>query len=330
MENIKEKMPIDYYCYMTDEFETMVKLGLFDENERTKYMEKVMGIFCVNGYFFQNWHQRDILQADIKEQLAIYDPVNNDFYNLKDKKIDIADKTILPKTSIQLTKYLIDKISEFGGISLSSLDDCKTISRWFEHISIGRDIKNLTYGEFNDNMEKYVAEFGIDNRVFFKTVQKGISDVCKMVHLPFGDGKPQPILFDSTMHQHKFWSLKKDHEILITKPVTIRKDEHGKREWRVFVINDEMVSISRFNDYNIEVEPYVQDYANLKIGQIKGNLPSTYCVDIFEFTDEQGILKIGICELNEIIASGLFYNNFVVPPADAKVKKLVPSKIEYC
>lgn len=320
----KRKQKIDYYCYMTDEFETMVKKGIVKESIREDIVKKSMGIWCMNGYYFQNWEQKDILQAELNDQLAIYDPLQDEFYNLKDKKINIKDKVILPRTMIPLAPFLLDKINEFGGKSLVDLEDFNNTMRWYEHITIGRNIKKLTFGNFNDNIEKYIAEYGFDNRIFMKTVQKGTSDVYRLVTI-----EDTKILFDSKFHQFSLNSLSDDDEVLITKPVEISRDKYGNREWRTFIINGEMISISRFEEFDIEVETYVKEYAKNKINEIDSNLPNAYSMDIFEFIDENGQLSIGICELNPFISTGLFHNNFIVPKRQAKTKQIMPSNIKF-
>lgn len=310
-------MNIDYYCYVTNEFEFMESLGLVTKENERGYVERAKEIIQHNNYLFWVLNPDDFKEAINQNKLLVYDYKTDMFHTLNNEVVDIQGERILPRTTNQLTKLMIDKIGQYQGESVPNRADYNKTKYWFNHVETDRKMKSLTYGEFTENITKFMNEFSDNNYLFLKTVDKGISRICTTMSFSFM-GDHHTILCTPDKHNFPFSGLRREDDILISQPVNIIQDEYGNKEYRAVVVDDELLNISRFYDYDVEVEDYVRGYAQLKLDEIKGKMPSTYCMDIFEYVDEYGQNKLDICEFNNIISAGIYYNNFIVPKEELK------------
>lgn len=103
----------------------------------------------------------------------------------------------------------------------------------------------------------------------------------------------------ATMH------FSEEYPMIVSDYMEIKEDEMGKKEYRCWVSNQKVSSISRYNDYitNYTVSREIVDYAMDFVTAHK-HLPSCYVLDIAE-TDH----GIDIVELNDLEASGRYGKN---------------------
>lgn len=101
--------------------------------------------------------------------------------------------------------------------------------------------------------------------------------------------------------------------VLVTDALSIITDEHGKREWRVFVVQNKIWCISRASDTLVAIEPYIVKKIQHKINELSKNskFPSSYCVDFFEY-EHNGKAVFNICEFNPIESSGVYQSNELI------------------
>lgn len=301
-------MKIDYYCFPTNNG----NLSPFMNFERYISEEK-------KTYYKQT--QSEILEAEAIGKLLLFDLRNKRFISKYGEIVDITGKIIFPRSNIADVEILLKNIEEKGGISIISLDDYNAINYWFTKVKTKREYIQTTLKEFRENLLYYQAKLG--SNVFIKTVVKEFSDVCEIkTQIPIS---PFEKLNEDTLKKINALAFILDSlnvdieasikdvntEILVTKAVEIARDNFGRREWRAFVVNDDLVSLSRCSEKEIPIEKDVYRRVRSLIEKEKGKIPSSYVMDVFEYS-KNGRIIFDILEYNPIIDSGRYSNNWIV------------------
>lgn len=296
--NLRRTIQIDYYCFPTKTGDISVFIDL---DQYTNWREKS----------FYQITQEDVLLAKEKGKLLLFDLRNNTFVDENGNIVDISNKVIFPRSTIGDADLLLESIEKANGKPITARKDYNIVERWFEVVKTQRDFKLTTRGELEENLEEYENKFG--KSFFVKTVKKGFSEVCVIMDLNFDDSKtPSKLLMDSHFHSVNMSIPKSDTPVLVYKALKIIRDDFGKREWRAFVVNNELLCLSRVSDDVVPIEEYVYDKVRNKIREFEGIMPSSYVVDFFEYTDDNGETIFDICEFNPIVASGVYQNNDLV------------------
>ena len=291
-------MKIEYYCFPTKTGDISVFMDL---DQYTNWREK--------EYYERT--QEDVLLSKEKGKLLLFDLRNNSFINEKGENIEISGKIIFPRSTIGDADLLMEHIEKAGGKSITARKDYKIVENWYELIKTKREFKVTTRGEIEKNLEKYEKQYG--KTFFIKTIEKGFSGIVIIFEFALSDeGIKTKCLMDSTMHSINMSISNPETKVLVYKALDIVKDGYGKREWRAFVVNNELLCLSRFSDHVVPIEDYVYEKFKIKIEEFKGIMPLSYVVDFFEYTEENGEIIFDICEFNPIIASGVFQNNDLV------------------
>ncbi|MBR6504231.1 MAG: hypothetical protein IKT41_00670 [Clostridia bacterium] len=291
-------MKIEYYCFPTKTGDISVFMDL---DQYTNWREK--------EYYERT--QEDVLLSKEKGKLLLFDLRNNSFINEKGENIEISGKIIFPRSTIGDADLLMEHIEKAGGKSITARKDYKIVENWYELIKTKREFKVTTRGEIEKNLEKYEKQYG--KTFFIKTIEKGFSGIVIIFEFALSDeGIKTKCLMDSTMHSINMSISNPETKVLVYKALDIVKDGYGKREWRAFVVNNELLCLSRFSDHVVPIEDYVYEKVKIKIEEFKGIMPLSYVVDFFEYTEENGEIIFDICEFNPIIASGVFQNNDLV------------------
>lgn len=141
---------------------------------------------------------------------------------------------------------------------------------------------------------EYIKEFYKD-RAFVKTLHKHMSAI-------FPD---DPYVLEYIMG---------GHEAILSEVMDIKKDEEGTLEYRCYVINNKLNSISRYSDYKkIPVPRKAIEYAKKVIDMNKNVFVPHYILDICELTDGY----YDIVEFNCLESSGRYIDNSVKRMFDA-------------
>ena len=283
---------IDYYCFPTKTGDISVFTNL---DQYTNPREK--------GYYERT--QKEVNEAREKGKLILFDLQNKSFINEKGEKVDVEGKVIFPRSTIGQASILMENIEKARGKSITSKQDCDTVENWFKVIKTKRSYENTTMKELEANLDDFQKRFG--ESFFIKTVRKGFSGICTVLEMFPG----KKYLFDSHFLSLNMTITKSETPVLVFEKLDILKDSFGKREWRAFVVNNELLSLSRCSDNDVQVEEYVYQNVKEKIKEIKGLIPSSYVIDFFEYKKDNNIV-FDIVELNPIIASGTFANNHLV------------------
>lgn len=294
---------IDYYCFPTETGDTTLFRKLKATNKEFESLNQYKDILRkINKH--KDWRQKEIERAREKGKLILFDLRNNNFISEKGEIVDISEKIIFPRSTISQADLLIESIEKAGGKSIETIKDKNIIKNWFKIIKTEREYKLTTIKEVESNLEFFEKEFG--KKFFLKTVEKKFSGICvitEISNISNGNNQKTKKLLCTP--------ISPETPILVCKKVDIIKDKFGKREWRAFIVNNELICLSRTSDDVVKVEEYVYKKVEEKIEQFKGKIPSSYVVDFFEYKEENTII-FDVVEFNPIIASGTFENNNIV------------------
>lgn len=300
MQNANLRKIIDYYCFPTKTGDISVYTDL-DQYTYWREME-----------YYQTT-QEDVLLAKEKGKLLLFDLKNKKFVNEIGENIDISGKVIFPRSTIQDSDILLEYIEKAHGKSITLRQDYNIVEHWFNVVKTKRNFRITTRGEVEENIEKYEKIYG--KKMFIKTVHKEFSGICYVIDLSDSteeSAAKQKYLIDFNRHHSINMSISNSNEpILVYEALDVLHDEYGKREWRAFVVNNELWCLSRFSDDVVPIEKYVYEKVNEKIKGFKDVMPSSYVVDFFEYEENDDIV-FDVCEFNPIIASGVFQNNDLV------------------
>ena len=287
---------MDYYCFptKTGDISVFFKLEQYDNSGER---------------FFYQGAQKEVVLAKQKGKLLLFDLRTQTFIDNNGDAVDIKGKEIFPRCKIQESEQLFSAIEKNGGNSIATQADSKIVENWYGHIDVRRKFLRTTFGEVQNNLDFYERKFG--NQFFVKTIKNQFSNICHIRQI--GNSK---ILFSFRGHNLFVGNMLIEDNatpVLVTDALSIIKDEHGKREWRVFVVKDKIWCISRTSNNFIDIEPYVIKKIRRRIEKISkvSIFPSSYCVDFFEY-DNNGKIIFDICEFNPIESSGFYRKNDLI------------------
>jgi len=294
-------MAIDFYCYpsKTGELSVFLETEQYQDSKEKEYYE---------------YMQREVLAAKEKKKLLLYHLETDKFLDENGKQVNIFGKIILPRSTIPYVEELLKAIKRHKGISLVNEMDEESVAYWFDRIPTIRNIQLTTRGELEADLE--VIEEVYSDVFFLKTVRKGFAGICSILSADFGfwDSKTKFLMVRDGRYGIGINMVipNEDTPLMICQAVKVLQDDFGKREWRAFVIEHELVSLSRHEDEPVVVEEVIFKKAKQKIAEWKEIMPSCYVVDFFEYTDKDGTIWFDVCECNSIVASGIYYNNNII------------------
>ena len=162
---------------------------------------------------------------------------------------------------------------------------------------------------FKENYSKYKE---LMPQLFFKTVNKGL----RLKNFDYG--------VETIGERSYFYTKPRIVNIYDNTPIMLspmyknifdRENRTFKKEYRAFVVDGELYSISRsFLNYHVDVPQYVVDYANKKIEEINTtNFVKNYVLDITECIVNNKQV-VDIIEANPICCAGLEVSNDLLNP----------------
>jgi len=235
----------------------------------------------------------------------LYDSEKEQFFDFEVKKIDISGKVIFPRTGVAQILKMNEVIKENGGIPIMDNEELNIIYDWPNYYSTIRKTKILKGKELlkDEIVTEIEKEYG--SEIFIKTKHKNFSSII-----------PVELLKDTECAFYKALLCHSEEEFIISKKVTRLTDEYGVKEYRCFIVNNEIYNISRFTtDLFHKIDDKI--LVNLKtiVDSIKSKFPGFYVVDLFEFNLD-GIDYIDVVEFNPIQASGLYLYNSCIQKSD--------------
>lgn len=259
-----------------------------------------------------------ILYLKKKEQFCFYDSENDMFLGPDLKPIDITGALIIPHNHVRNAEQFRLRIKESGGIISGEIENENIVTNWFELYSPKRKFHKIKGRELLDltTLEELEREFGPE--IFFKTIEKSYYEVIKLEYL-----KDPKTVISRALEKHL------EEEFIISEVVDIKKDDLGRKEYRIFVFNNQILNISRCTDCFLhQIEPEVYERAKQILEEVKAlSFPSSYVMDLFEYVDKNKNSQLDILEFNGISASGRYlYNSVDHQPTDDMLH-IVPTNI---
>lgn len=257
------------------------------------------------GLFEQEMEYAKFLNAYL-----FYDEEKDKFYDKYNNEVNINNRLIFPRTGALEAKNLIEAITKHNGNSLITIEEYEKTLNWPNYIKTSRKNILISGKKIIENPQYIIDIFG-NNQIFFKTKFKNYSQIINIKDLL---DQNSALIKTITIHQ--------DEDFIISDVVEIIEDTHGPREYRAFVVNNEIINISRVNDYLLEqidtniINKLYEIVYNLQ----KSTFPNSYVIDIFEYKNTKGEIQIDILECNPIIASGTYLYNSVFEKKDLEHK----------
>lgn len=231
-----------------------------------------------------------------------YDEEKDLFFNKDGILFDIKDKKIFPRTGVLEAKSLVDGIIKHRGIPLVTNEDYEKTLNWPNYIKTIRNNIILSGKQILENPD-IIKEIFRSGKVFFKTKDKNFSDVIEVSNL-FN----QNSAFLKAIKEHE------NEEFIISDVVSIDKDKNDILiEYRTFIMNGQIMNISRVSDHLLETIPeeILDKLNNILISLKETDFPTSFVIDLFVYSNPEEKRVVDVLECNPIISSGLYLYNSV-------------------
>lgn len=288
-------MKIDYFCF------SVPSLGLTDylinENDDE------------NTIWIKNKENELMDSAKKNNILIVFDRTTKRFY-IDSEEIDVGNKVIFPRSFVSYEDELLSYLENNGAFLIQTRKDVEKITNWPQMIQpIHRRVIQTTYEDFQNNANLYNSMF---KNIFFKTAKKTHTHyILKYFgYINIDDEKyfvTKPTIRNVSLEDSVFISD-------VFEPINDKENNMSCKEYRVFVLDNTLLSISRsYADYPTDIPNEVKTFALEQIyraSSISG-FPSSYVLDIGEILIN-GKEVIDIIEYNPISSSGLEVCNLIV------------------
>ena len=283
-------------------------------------------VYCFDKNLPWDYSKREMAISKMSCNGILYDSKLKVFTDFEGKIIDIKDKLIFPRTGVAQINDMNDEIIHQGGFPVVSNDQIDIVESWPDYYSDERKSKLIKGRDLIDiNVIKNIeAVYG--QEIFIKTKSKNFSAII-----------PVSLLLDDRCAFYKTLLHHLDDDFIISKKVNIVEDKYGRKEYRCFIVNDEIYNISRCMEsvlHNIDVN--LLNKAQKIVEKLKGVFPSSYVLDLFEYQLD-GKIHIDVMEFNPIHASGIYLYNSCMNKSDdilhtnlRKISYEFIDKIEEC
>lgn len=270
------------------------------------YVRKVIWmLYCFDSRLPFDYSKTEMALSKMNGNGILYDNVSKVFTDFEGNKIDISSKIILPRTGVTQIYDMNDEIVKQGGILAISNEQVTMIENWPNYYFNEREIKILKGKDLIDLniIEQLKNIYG--EEIFIKTKVKNFSGVIAI-----------DLLLDNECAFYKALLYHLDEDFIISKNVDILLDKYGKKEYRCFIVNNEVYNISRFTTSVLhKINVKVLEKAQEIIKKLEGVFPDFYVLDLFEYRLD-GKDYIDVVEFNPIHASGLYLYNSCIRKSD--------------
>lgn len=262
-------------------------------------------IYCFDKDLFNDYLKEEMKITRLNGNGILYDRELHLFTDFNGTLMDINEEVIFPRTGIEQLNDMLDDIVCQGGIPIVSCEENEMVYSWPNYyqdkknsqILKGRDLLD------SDNVLKIMAFYG--NEVFIKTKEKNFSGVIST-----------RLLLDKDCAFYKTLMYHLDDDFILSKKVNVLEDEYGKKEYRCFVIDNEIYNISRYTDSVFhQIDDEVLKEALKIVESLKDVFPSCYVVDLMVY-ELDGCCFVDVVEFNPISVSGLYLYNSCLKKSD--------------
>lgn len=258
-------------------------------------------LYCYDKYLPFEYSHKEMAVCKEKNNGILYDKEQNEFLDFLGNKVNIEGKKIFPRTGSAQIYDMNKKIIEKGGIPILSDEEITKIDNWPNYYQTIRKTKIVKGKDLIDEMVVERIESVYGNKIFIKTKEKDFNGVI-----------PISILKDKECTFYKGLEYHLEDEFIISEVVDVVKDEYGIKEYRCFVINNEIYNISRYTTTILHsIDEPILEKARTIVKSMENTLPGCYVVDLFEYRKDNKTY-IDVVEFNSIHSSGLYLYNSVM------------------
>lgn len=263
-------------------------------------------LYCFDKDLPWDYSKKEMEIANLLGICVLYDRKINEFIDFNDNIVDITGQPVLMRTGVEQGRALIEEITKHGGIPIISVKDADMVEAWPKYVSIRRGMEVLRGSELIDPEFISVIEKRFGQEIFLKTLKKNFNGVIPVKYL-----KDKDCAFYKAIMHHL------EDEFIVSEKIDILEDEHGKKEYRCFVVGGEVYNISRMTTTGFhKIDKSILERLESLAQTLKGYFPDTYCVDLCEYTIG-GDVYIDVVEFNPIYAAGPYlYNSCITKSKD--------------
>ncbi len=262
-------------------------------------------LYCFDNTLNFDYSKKEMAIAKKNKNGILYDSNLKTFIDYDGNKVDISGKLLFPRTGSNQIYDMNDEIIKNGGEIIVTNEEVDIIKSWPKYVKTHRKVEILKGRDLIDPDIISKIENNYGNEIFLKTKEKNFHDVISIDLL-----KEPKCAFYRTLLHHL------DDEFIISEKVNIIRDTYGAREYRCFVVDNQLMNISRFTiDILHSIEPDILNNVESIIKSLNNNFPKYYCFDVFEY-EKDGERRIDVVEFNPIHASGLYLYNSVMTKSD--------------
>jgi len=274
-------------------------------------------IYCFDSRLPWDYSKKEMAISKMNNNGILYDNELKKFMDFDGNIVDIKNKLIFPRTGINHIYNMNNEIVLQGGIPVVSNEQVKVVENWPNYYADKRKSRIVKGYDLVDESTVKEIELCYGKQIFIKTKFKNFSGVISIDLL-----EDEKCAFYKTLLHHL------DDDFIISKKVDILEDDYGKKEYRCFILNNEIYNISRFTTTVLHnIDNKILEEAQKIVKKIKNVFPDYYVLDLFEYQLD-GKKCIDVVEFNPINASGLYlYNSCINKSEDILHSNL--KKISY-
>lgn len=264
-------------------------------------MEKIYTCYYGNTAYEQD-KLPGILFLKNRGSVCFYNPDEDMFFDSDLKSFDINDKIIVPFCYSDVGESFCKIIQKRGGIIPCGIERIYDVKSWPNIYKTKRKCEIIKGYQLTvpNELDKIEKKYG--SELFFKTLSKNYSNKIELNQL-----RDDESLIHTVLEMHE------DEEFIISEFIDIEEDKIGNKEYRVFVYDSKILSISRNTDFILhKIEPEVYEFAKEVVEKLKNStFPTSYVIDLVVYKDKIGSKHIDVLEFNPICASGKYLYNSV-------------------
>lgn len=262
--------------------------------EGSEYMDDNIYVCYIDSYASNNKYLPGILYLKNNRNVCFYESSIDTYYDINLNELDINNKTIIPVSYINNNSF-IDSIKRHGGVIINNIDNENIIRHWPNYYKTDRKLEIITGYNLINKVDELINKYG--NKVFLKTLSKSYNGILDLNSLK-----------NSNTLIYKVLQYYLNDEFIISEIIDIDKDNIGNKEYRVFVLNNQILSISRCTEiclHSIEEEVYNKALEIVDKLKDTGFL-NTYVMDLCMYNN-----NIDVVEFNCYMYSGHYLYNSI-------------------
>lgn len=268
-------------------------------------MELFRMLYCFDNKLDFDYSKREMAVAKINNNGIFYDSTLKTFLDYEGNEVDIKDMLLFPRTGWSQIYDMNYAIVEHGGHPILTNEEIDIVVSWPNYFKTIRGMrivkgKDLLVPSIIDDIER---SYG--NEIFFKTKDKDFHDVISIDLLR----DPECAFYKTILHHL-------EDEFIISEEIDVVNDNYGVKEYRCFVVNGELMNISRMTvSVFHSIEQDVLNKAMEVVNKLSDPFPKSYSFDLLEY-EKDGERIIDVSEFNPIHEAGLYLYNSVMSKSE--------------